>query len=102
MLSMLILPGNNERGAIETVCLKSVQDDPLMPCVDGFSKCVEERWGDSPEAKLGKMRLHAFLATREDDPERRLGEAADKGTWPFDHPAFEKIKEFLTKLCAAD
>lgn len=99
MLFMLILPGKNEQGAIEAVCLKSVQGDPLMPCVERFSRCVEEEWGASPEARLGKMRLQAFLATREDDPELRLGEAAEKGVWPFDHPAFDEIRAFLKNLC---
>ena len=107
--SILILPGNKERGALEPVCLDSVQDDPLMPCVEKFSNCVGKEWreqlkkkegeSDPLVARLDKMRVHAFLATRYDNPEFRLGEAAEADIWPFEHEAFMGIKAFLTQLC---
>lgn len=96
---ILILPGNDDPGALETVCLESVQDDPHMRCVEEFSVCVESKWGTSPVSKFDKMKAHAFLATRYDNPELRLGEAAREGIWPFDHETFDGIKIFLKKLC---
>ena len=31
----------------------------------------------------------------------KAGEAAEKGYWPFDKPAFEQLKEFLRAISAA-
>ncbi len=106
---ILILPGNGKLGALETVCLDSVKGEPMMSCVNEFSECVEKEWVKQLKAresvpsfaKLHKMKAHAFLASNYDDPELRLGEAAQKGVWPLGHHAFEGIKAFLTQLCKA-
>ncbi len=95
---ILILPGNDDPGALESVCLESVQDDIQMPCVEEFSACVESKWETSSVSKFDKMKAHAFLATRYDNPELRLGEAAEERIWPFDHEAFEEVRDFLQRL----
>ena len=95
---VLILPDGQRPGMLEDVCLQSIQSDAVSPCIDQFFKCVEER-AKAPR-EPSKARVHAFLSSRE-TPDLRLGEAAEKGYWPFEDPAFDLIKKFLGKLCSA-
>jgi len=101
-LYVLILPGDNRPGSLETICLDSVRSKTVMTCANGFSKCVEEEWTQEHRptvAKLHKMKAHAFLSTIYEKPEIRLGEAAGKGVgWDLNHKAFNQIREFLTQL----
>jgi hypothetical protein len=94
----MILPEANVCGAIEDVCLKAVVDDPVMPCVNQYIECLQYRACDYPK-KESKARIHVFLASRE-KPDLRLGEAAQKGVWPWHHNAFDRIKEFLRLICS--
>ena len=95
---VLILPDGQNPGMLEDVCLQSIQNHPVTPCIDQFFECV----GGTAKAprEPSKARVHAFLSSRE-TPDLRLGEAAEKGYWPFEDPAFHLIKEFLRKLCSA-
>jgi len=42
-------------------------------------------------------KVHAFLASRY-KPNLDLGIAAEAGYWPFDHPSFERVRDFLSTL----
>ena len=90
-----ILPDDKNPGMLETLCLRSVQADPAMLCVDQFMACLLEN-AASP-GNPDKAKLQAFLASR---PKfvAQLGEAAHKGYWPWDDPAFSGIKQFLIEL----
>ena len=59
-----------------------------------------------PEMQIGrtilrseKARACAYLATTR-DPHVSVGVAAKKGVWNFTHDAFNKIREFLSRLDA--
>ncbi len=93
---VMILPNGETSGMLENLCLESVREDPAMRCVDEYFECLEERVEKLPR-NLSKARVHTFLASRE-RPDLRLGEAAQKGYWPWDHPAFEQAKLFLNTL----
>ncbi len=93
---VMILPSEETSGMLEDLCLESVREDPAMRCVDEYFECLEERVGKLPR-NLSKARVHAFLASRERS-DLRLGEAAQKGHWPWNHPAFEQAKLFLSTL----
>jgi len=90
--AVYILPDNQNPGMLETLCLRSVQTDPAMPCVDEFMNCLSEN--ASLPGNRDKAKLQAFLASR---PKfvAQLGEAAHKGYWPLDDPAFSELKQFL-------
>jgi hypothetical protein len=45
----------------------------------------------------GKARVQLFLAPRPRVP-RLVGEAADAGHWPWEHPAFQPLLTFLRAL----
>lgn len=91
-----LLPGESEGGMLETLCVRSVENDRAMPCVDELFKCVQERASRKP-GNPWKAKAHAFLATL-DRPDRRVGEAAEQAIWPFDHDAFKPLVDFIRSL----
>jgi len=92
-VTVMILPGRGRPGMLETLCLEAVAHDPAMACVDGYFECLEAR-GLATPTNMAKARVHTFLASRK-EPELRLGEASDKGYWPWEAEAFEQVREFL-------
>lgn len=95
-VSIYIMPDNASTGALEKLCLSALADEPAMPCVDEFLQCVNDTVGSSP-SDGDKARIHAFLASRQ-DPELRLGEAAQRGYIPWSHPALTDLGQFLINL----
>lgn len=94
----MILPKPNAHGMMEDLCLESVSQDPAMLCVDGYFECLHKH-GIPSSANISKARVHTFLASRQ-EAGLRLGEAAQKGYWPWNNEAFEQVKEFLIKISA--
>ena len=95
-VAVLVIPAGGRRGALEDVCLSSVQDDPAMECVDRYFQCLEDA-GISAPSHLAKARTRVFLASRK-KPELRLGEAAQEGYWPFDCESFANLRRLLILL----
>ena len=95
-VSIFIMPDNSGIGALEDLCLAALVDDPATHCVTDFIQCVNETVATPPQNQA-KARMHAFLASRE-DPELRLGEAAQRGYIPMEHPAFTDLAQFLRNL----
>jgi hypothetical protein len=94
--SIIILPGNNQPGQLEDLCLTSVEQDPAMTCVESYFNCLKKK--NIPEQKnIAKAKVHTFLASKL-EADRRLGEAAQAGYWPLDNQAFEQVKSFLQAL----
>ncbi|MGH7173109.1 MAG: DUF3226 domain-containing protein [Gemmataceae bacterium] len=91
-----ILPDGSTPGMLEDLCLASVQTDLALPCVDEYFQCVQQRAGRQPN-NIAKARLHVWLASQA-EPDKRLGEAAEKGYWPWDAPAFQPLIRFLQLL----
>ncbi len=84
---------------IETLCLKSVADSPILGCVDQFFACVERNGINLPRGQiLAKHRAQAYLAVHP-GPQPFVGIAAQQGHWPFDRATFDAIKQFLMELC---
>jgi len=92
---IFILPGSGQSGMLEDLCWSAIADDPASSCVEDFIGCVQRTGGD-PQP-LAKARVHAWLASRE-RPDLRVGEAAERGYWPFDHPAFGPLLTFIRGL----
>lgn len=95
-VTIMILPKEDLAGMLEDVCLKSVQNDPALFCIEQYFKCLRER-GLSPPQNESKAKVQAFLASRK-EPGKRLGEAAQAGYWPWDSDAFKEIKDFLKMI----
>ena len=98
-VGVFLVPDNRSAGKIETLCLRSVEDDPAWRCLDGFFRCVEENGGILP-VNMDKARAQAFLATRP-QPDLPVGLAALEGYWNVDGPAFTPLADFLRVLAGS-
>ena len=92
-VSVYILPDCNRPGMLEDLCLDAVAGDLALPCVDDYLSCLQ-RQGIPDPTPQAKAKLQAFLASR-DSPGLLLGEAADKGYFPWSQSAFDALKQFL-------
>lgn len=64
---------------------------------EAYFECVQEYLENHPPVDPIVEQAHIFLASRY-KPDLDLGVAARAGYWPFDHPAFAKVREFLGML----
>lgn len=106
---IFILPGNQQTGMLESLCLQTVTDHPVMICVESFMNCLREHLETKPEGDVKirskpyfpknteKARLLAFLAGLHESM-TSVGVAAQKGYWPFDHEALSDLRDFLKTL----
>ncbi len=95
-ISAFVLPDGKNPGKLEDLCLASVADYPEMECLDEYFSCVSDKATREPE-DVAKARVHAWLATQI-NPELRLGEAAQKGYWPWNARTFEELRGFMRSL----
>lgn len=95
-VSIFIFPDGANPGMLEDLCLLSVRDDPVMTCVDRYFQCVQQQASRQPNNRA-KAKIHAFLASQI-EPDRRLAEAAEKGLWDWNSPAFDRLKQFLQTI----
>ena len=95
-VGIFILPDGRNAGMLEDLCLAAIRSYPDMQCVDEYFKCIHEKANRQPN-NLAKARVHAWLASQV-EPDRRLGEAAEVGYWPWDSPIFDTLKQFLRAL----
>ena len=95
-VGVFIMPDNGRPGMLEDLCLDAVQTDSAMPCVDDFFQCVSQNTSRQPNP-MAKARIHAWLASQ-NDPDLRLGEAAQRGYWPWNAAAFQPLIQFLQGL----
>jgi hypothetical protein len=94
-VGVFIIPNGVDDGMLETLCLLSVATLPEFPCVDGYLQCLHGH-GVIPN-NLHKARAHAWLASRP-EPDRRVGEAAQAGYWPWDSDAFQDLWSFIRAM----
>lgn len=95
-VTVLILPGNNRQGMLETLLCESFAGTPENDCIDAFFTCVDAL----PNASIKrpeKARAHAYLTTKS-DPHLSVGVAAKRNYWDLDHPIFDRVRDFLKTL----
>ncbi|MBN1323517.1 MAG: hypothetical protein JW986_05885 [Methanotrichaceae archaeon] len=95
IVRVMILPDGQKPGMLETLCMESVRDDKIMPCIDRFFECAKDPVHQPPQ--MDKARLQVYLASRM-EPGKRLGESANSGYWKFDDKAFDDVKRFLIEV----
>lgn len=94
-LSVLILPGEGQKGMLETLLCRTFADGDVDSCIDRFFQCAEK--SGSSIRRPDKARARAYLATTP-DPHVSVGVAAQKGRWDLDHGAFDGVRSFLMSL----
>ena len=96
-VGIFIMPGSEmKKGTmLEDLCLKSVESNPAMSCVNQFVDCISKL--PSPPTNMSKTKVQTFLAAQ---PEivASLGIGAQKNYWDFDSSAFDELKTFLNYL----
>lgn len=92
-VAFFLFPDCRNAGTLEDLCLLSVALDKAMACVEEFFRCLNNRVGALPR-EMAKAKLSVFLASRP-EPDKRLGEAAQAGFFPWSHPAFSQLEQFL-------
>jgi hypothetical protein len=97
-VGVLILPGEGKQGMLETLCLRAVEQDPAMHCVEQYFKCLQQEGLSLPD-NMSKAKVHAFLASKS-KAGLRLGEAAKAGLWPWEKETFKQVKDFLRLIAS--
>ena len=96
-MGIFIMPNNRDSGELEKLCLQAVSDRPEITCLEDYFTCAKEV-GLKP-GNEAKGKVMAWLALQE-APDCHLGRAAQRGYWPFEHEAFDELKQFLNSLFA--
>ena len=99
-VTVLILPGDNRQGMLETLLCESFADDPVEGCIDDFFKCVESLPDVSIE-RSDKARAHAYLTTKP-NPHFSVGVAAKNDYWDLNHSVFSNVRDFLQTIAAIE
>ena len=87
-VSVLMIPGIEESGSLEALCLQAVSDCPAISCVESYIDCLKKN-KLKLQTNIYKAKLQAYLASL-DEYTRDLGLAAKKSVWPFTSPAFNR------------
>ncbi len=82
-------------GFLEDVVLEAVQNDPVIPCIDGFLECLRQPTLTFPTNE-SKARIQVYLAAKGSD--YRLGLSASSGYWSYDHSAFAEVIGFIRNI----
>ena len=94
--TVLILPGGNKPGMLETLLCATFAESRVNRCIDDFFRCVEERTNGTV-TRPEKARAHAYLATQP-EPNVSVGVAAKKGYWDLNHASLSKVRSFMLEL----
>jgi hypothetical protein len=95
---IMIMPdGLNGQGMLESLCLRAIKDNPAMSCINKYFDCLHKLDIFQRKVDEDKAKVHAYLSSRE-NPDKRLGESALAGYWPFDNEVFDGVKWFLFEI----
>ena len=85
-VTVLILPGDNRPGMLETLLCQSFVDTPEEACINTFFDCVKA----IPAVSINnpdKARAYAYLTTKP-NPHHSVGMAAKQSHWDLNHHVF--------------
>lgn len=95
-VTVLILPGDNSPGMLETLLNETFANTPEDACINAFFECVEA----VPTVSINnphKARARVYLTTKP-EPHLSVGVAAKRGYWDLNHPIFDQVRQFLMAL----
>jgi hypothetical protein len=90
-----IVSGPDGKGMLEDLCLGAVSAKPGYDCLEAYFKCLTERTGRKDYHSKAKFR--GWMASQS-DYELHVGKAAVEGYLPFDHAAFDPLRNFLVAM----
>ena len=95
-VTVLILPGDNSPGMLETLLCQSFTGTPEEACINAFFDCVQA----IPAVSISnpdKARAYAYLTTKS-NPHHSVGMAAKQSHWDLNHHVFNQVRQFLRAL----
>ena len=95
-VTVLILPGDNNPGMLETLLNETFVNTPEEACINAFFECVEA----IPAVSINnpdKARAYAYLTTKP-NPHHSVGMAAKQSYWDLNHSVFDQVRQFLRAL----
>ena len=98
-VAVLILPGDNRQGMLETLLCESFAATPVEDCINDFFKCVESL-PDMSMKNPDKARAHVYLTTKP-NPHFSVGVAAKNDYWDLNHSVFSPVRDFLQMIAAS-
>lgn len=95
-IGVFVMPGETIEGTmLEDLCLKTVEGQLRMRCVNEFTTCVNEL--SDPPRNMPKSKVLAFLASQAETV-NSIGLGAEKGFWDFESAHLGELKTFLNQL----
>ena len=95
--AFVIFPGpKHKKGRLEDLCLLTIENDPLLKCVDDYLECAKTK--GEQLTRMHKSRLHCFLAGKKDYAGLPIGIASREKAWDFDHSALEPFKKIIQEM----
>jgi len=91
-VTVMILPDENNSGMLEDLCLRSVESEPEVECVEQYFQCLQQCI-DLPK-NISKAKVQAYLASKPKSG-LRLGEATQAGYWPLENKIFDTMENFF-------
>lgn len=100
-IGVFIMPDGRQRGALETLCRRAVEDTEAGRCATEYLRCMERAGRIAGvAARRDKAFAHTYLAGS-DDPVARVGEGAQQGIWDYTHAVFSPLVDFVRRLGSA-
>jgi len=95
--AFMIFPGPKQKnGTLEDLCLSTVQNDPLLECVNDYLECVKAKGENLP--RIHKNKLHCFIAGKDESVGKPIGLAFKAKVWPPEHPALKPFKRIIKEM----
>lgn len=100
-IGVFIMPGETVEGTmLEDLCLKTVEKNKAIPCVEDFASCVSTL--PTPPKNISKAKVQVFKAqvflAAQPEAVDSVGLGAQKKYWDFESPALAELKQFLNNL----
>jgi len=97
-VNVLILPGDDRPGMLETLLCETFAGTPQDDCINQFFECIADIRDAEAVRRPDKARVWAYLTTQP-DPHHSVGFATMKGYWgDLEQPVFSGIRDFLKSL----
>lgn len=94
-LGVFVLPNSSDSGMLEDLCMESVAEDPIMPCIDAYFECMKKVLSiENLPKNFSKSKTQVFLASRK-EYKTSIGFGAEKGYWNFSAPCMQALIKFL-------
>ena len=95
--AFMIFPGPKQKdGTLEDLCLSTVENDPLLECVNDYLECAKAK--GEQFSRIHKNKLHCFLAGKNDYAGLPISHAFKAKVWPPEHPALEPFKRIIREM----